>query len=98
MCGSRCRGCRRLRWNPLSVSTASTNLTVQSRAALKRVGLDDHRAAPLAETSYGEKRRIEIAMALAQKAESAAARRAVRGLRSTSAATCASLLTRSRAT
>ena len=36
------------------------------RAALERVGLADIAARPLAQTSYGEKRRVEIAMALAQ--------------------------------
>jgi len=38
----------------------------EAHAALKRVGLDDIADRPLAETSYGEKRRVEIAMALAQ--------------------------------
>jgi len=55
-----------LRWNPLIRLDRQHHLTVQSRAALKRVGLDDIAQRPLAETSYGEKRRIEIAMALAQ--------------------------------
>jgi branched-chain amino acid transport system ATP-binding protein len=36
------------------------------RAALDRVGLGHIADRPLAETSYGEKRRVEIAMALAQ--------------------------------
>ena len=36
------------------------------RAALERVGLGHIADRPLAETSYSEKRRVEIAMALAQ--------------------------------
>ena len=36
------------------------------RGALERVGLGHIADRPLAETSYGEKRRVEIAMALAQ--------------------------------
>ena len=38
-----------------------------ARAALARVGLDHIAERPLAQTSYGERRRVEIAMALAQK-------------------------------
>src|SRR5207302_361257 len=37
-----------------------------ARAALARVGLDHLADRPLAQTAYGERRRIEIAMALAQ--------------------------------
>ena len=39
----------------------------RAREALNRVGLDHMAERSLAETSYGEKRRVEIAMALAQK-------------------------------
>jgi branched-chain amino acid transport system ATP-binding protein len=38
----------------------------QAHAALGRVGLDHLADRPLAQTSYGERRRVEIAMALAQ--------------------------------
>jgi branched-chain amino acid transport system ATP-binding protein len=41
-------------------------LVAAGRAALERVGLGHIAGRPLAETSYGEKRRVEIAMALAQ--------------------------------
>jgi len=41
--------------------------TPDDRAALARVGLEHLAARPLAQTSYGERRRVEIAMALAQE-------------------------------
>ena len=55
-----------LRWNPLLALHRQQHLVDAARAALKRVGLDHIADRPLAETSYGEKRRVEIAMALAQ--------------------------------
>jgi branched-chain amino acid transport system ATP-binding protein len=55
-----------LRWNPWLPLDRQRHLTAQSRDALKRVGLDHIASRPLAQTSYGEKRRVEIAMALAQ--------------------------------
>jgi branched-chain amino acid transport system ATP-binding protein len=55
-----------LRWNALIDLRRRHDLTEQARAALKRVGLDHIADRPLAETSYGERRRVEIAMALAQ--------------------------------
>jgi branched-chain amino acid transport system ATP-binding protein len=55
-----------LRWNPLAVLDRQHHLAAQARAALERVGLAHIAHRPLAETSYGEKRRVEIAMALAQ--------------------------------
>ena len=39
----------------------------RAHAALARVGLEHLAARPLAQTSYGERRRVEIAMALAQE-------------------------------
>jgi branched-chain amino acid transport system ATP-binding protein len=55
-----------MRWNPWLVLHRQPHLVDAARAALKRVGLDSIADRPLAETSYGEKRRVEIAMALAQ--------------------------------
>jgi branched-chain amino acid transport system ATP-binding protein len=55
-----------MRWNPWLVLHRQPHLVAAARAALKRVGLDNIADRPLAETSYGEKRRVEIAMALAQ--------------------------------
>jgi len=55
-----------LRWNPLRALDRQPQLAARAREALKRVGLDHIAARPLAQTSYGERRRVEIAMALAQ--------------------------------
>jgi branched-chain amino acid transport system ATP-binding protein len=56
-----------LRWNPFLALNRQHQLAARARAALTRVGLEHMAARPLAETSYGEKRRVEIAMALAQE-------------------------------
>jgi branched-chain amino acid transport system ATP-binding protein len=56
----------RLRWNPFVRLEAQTALAERARAVLSRVGLDRLADRPLAETSYGERRRVEIAVALAQ--------------------------------
>ena len=55
-----------LRWNPLRPLERQRHLTRQGYEALGRVGLEQIAHRPLAETSYGERRRVEIAMALAQ--------------------------------
>jgi branched-chain amino acid transport system ATP-binding protein len=55
-----------LRWNPWTALNRQQHLVEAAHAALRRVGLDHIAERPLAETSYGEKRRVEIAMALAQ--------------------------------
>ena len=55
-----------LRWNPLLALERQQHLLDRAHDALNRVGLDHIAGRSLAETSYGEKRRVEIAMALAQ--------------------------------
>ncbi len=55
-----------MRWNPWAPFHRQQHIADAARAALGRVGLDAIGERPLAETSYGEKRRVEIAMALAQ--------------------------------
>ena len=55
-----------LRWNPIADMDRQHHLIDGARAALVKVGLDHLAERPLAETSYGERRRVEIAMALAQ--------------------------------
>jgi branched-chain amino acid transport system ATP-binding protein len=56
-----------LRWNALLALDRQTALADRARAALGKVGLDHIAERPLAQTSYGERRRVEIAMALAQE-------------------------------
>jgi branched-chain amino acid transport system ATP-binding protein len=55
-----------LRWNPLVRLDRQSALIASARAALARVGLEHLADRPLSQTSYGERRRVEIAMALAQ--------------------------------
>jgi branched-chain amino acid transport system ATP-binding protein len=59
-------GLDRLRWNPLVRFDAQHHLREKAQVALERVGLAHLAERPLSETSYGERRRVEIAMALAQ--------------------------------
>jgi branched-chain amino acid transport system ATP-binding protein len=59
-------GLSRLRWNPIVRLNARRDLLDQARETLARVGLDHLADRPVAQTSYGERRRVEIAMALAQ--------------------------------
>jgi branched-chain amino acid transport system ATP-binding protein len=56
-----------LRWNPFVRLARETALAARAHEALGRVGLAHLAERPLAETSYGERRRVEIAMALAQE-------------------------------
>ncbi|MGA8816207.1 MAG: ABC transporter ATP-binding protein [Xanthobacteraceae bacterium] len=56
-----------LRWNAWLTLHRQHDVLKRAREALKRVGLDHMAERSLAETSYGEKRRVEIAMALAQE-------------------------------
>jgi branched-chain amino acid transport system ATP-binding protein len=55
-----------LRWNPFRRFDRQAGLIEAGRAALARVGLLGMAERPLSETSYGERRRVEIAMGLAQ--------------------------------
>ena len=54
------------RWNPLIPLDRERDVLDKARAVLTRVGLDHLADRTVAETSYGERRRVEIAMALAQ--------------------------------
>ena len=55
-----------LRWNPFVSLDRQHAFVGQAREVLARVALDHLAERPLAATSYGERRRVEIAMALAQ--------------------------------
>jgi branched-chain amino acid transport system ATP-binding protein len=59
-------GLSSLRWNPFRRFARQAGLIEAGRAALSRVGLLDMAERPLSDTSYGERRRVEIAMGLAQ--------------------------------
>ncbi|HEY7674298.1 MAG TPA: ABC transporter ATP-binding protein [Burkholderiales bacterium] len=60
-------GLRRMRWGTLRALASYTELEEEARGVLMLVGLDHLAQRPIAEVAYGEKRRAEIAMALAQK-------------------------------
>ena len=60
-------GLDRRRWNPWSILTANRDLYANAQASLERVGLGEAAQRIVVETSYGERRRLELAMALAQK-------------------------------
>jgi branched-chain amino acid transport system ATP-binding protein len=60
-------GLDRMRWNPWSILTGHRHLYAAAREALAQVGLADSADRVVVETSYGERRRLEFAMALAQK-------------------------------
>ena len=55
-----------LRWNPLAGFDRQQQLFERAHAALAQVGLGHIADRPLSQTSYGEQRRVEIAMAFAQ--------------------------------
>ena len=55
-----------LRWHAWGDLASQPALSERARAVLVRVGLDHIAERQLAQTSYGERRRVEIAMALAQ--------------------------------
>jgi branched-chain amino acid transport system ATP-binding protein len=60
-------GLSRLRWNPIVRLDRQHDLRDQARDALASVGLGHLEGRTVAQTAYGERRRVEIAMALAQK-------------------------------
>jgi len=60
-------GLSRLRWNPWIHLGGQQALYRAAHEALERVGLAAKAARIVAETSYGERRRLELAMALAQQ-------------------------------
>jgi branched-chain amino acid transport system ATP-binding protein len=59
-------GLSKLRWNVFS-AFGKNALYLEAKAILGLVGLEQLASRSLSEVSYGEKRRVEIAMALAQK-------------------------------
>jgi branched-chain amino acid transport system ATP-binding protein len=59
-------GLSRLRWNPIVRLDRQPDLIARAREALVRVGLGHLADRAVGQTAYGERRRVEIAMALAQ--------------------------------
>jgi branched-chain amino acid transport system ATP-binding protein len=55
------------RWDAFGALSAQAALRDEARRILGLVGLEARAGKPIGEVSYGEKRRVEIAMALAQK-------------------------------
>jgi branched-chain amino acid transport system ATP-binding protein len=60
-------GMSRVRWNAFQPLTHETDLCEEAHRVLGLVGLERSAARTIGEVAYGEKRRVEIAMALAQK-------------------------------
>ena len=60
-------GMTKLRWSMFASLDGHRHVYDEARAVLARVGLEHLAARPVSAVSYGEKRRVEIAMALAQK-------------------------------
>ena len=60
-------GLDRMRWNVWTMLGRQSQLYDAAREALALVGLGDVAHRTVTETSYGERRRLEMAMALAQK-------------------------------
>jgi branched-chain amino acid transport system ATP-binding protein len=60
-------GRSRTRWDTFRPLERHRELFDRARAALERVGLEPLAQRPISEVSYGDKRRVEIAMALAQE-------------------------------
>jgi branched-chain amino acid transport system ATP-binding protein len=59
-------GLSRARWDAFRPLAAQVSLYEQAHRVLGWVGLEQRAARPIGEVSYGERRRVEIAMALAQ--------------------------------
>lgn len=60
-------GLRPARWHAVRPLSFYGDLASESRRILGLVGLEDLASHPVSEIAYGEKRRVELAMALAQK-------------------------------
>jgi branched-chain amino acid transport system ATP-binding protein len=60
-------GLRRERWQPIRPLSSYGDLARESRRILAMVGIEDRASHPVSDIAYGEKRRVELAMALAQK-------------------------------
>lgn len=82
-----------MRWNPCSRSSRLDELMHRAEEVLTRVGLAERADMRLKETAYGEQRRVEIAMALAQAPKLLLLDEPFAGLSSTERGDVKSLLT-----
>ncbi len=60
-------GLSKTRWNVFRPMSLNADMYEKAREVLALVGLEQLAKRPISEVAYGEKRRVEIAMALAQK-------------------------------
>jgi branched-chain amino acid transport system ATP-binding protein len=90
-------GLSRLRWNPLVRLDRQSALLAAARQTLSRVGLDHLAERPLAQTAYGERRRVAMTMALAQNPKVLLLDEPSPACRATSGAMCSCCWPRSRA-
>jgi branched-chain amino acid transport system ATP-binding protein len=60
-------GLSKVRWDAFRPLAGQAGLHSEARRILGLVGLEERAERPIGEVSYGEKRRVEIAMALAQR-------------------------------
>jgi branched-chain amino acid transport system ATP-binding protein len=86
-------GLRRARWQMWRPLSFYGNMTTEARRTLDAVGLLQLATHPISDIAYGERRRVELAMALAQKPRVLLLDEPLAGLSNTERATVKSLIT-----
>lgn len=85
-------GLRSARWHTIRPMSFYKDLAHESRRILGLVGLENRASLPVSDIAYGEKRRVELAMALAQKPRLLLLDEPLAGLSSSERATVKSLI------
>jgi len=85
-------GLRRARWQMWRPLSFYGNMTTEARRTLDAVGLLQLAAHPISDIAYGERRRVELAMALAQQPRVLLLDEPLAGLSNTERATVKSLI------